>query len=295
MQVTTLLKTEELVFGLSSDSLGYLYYCCGNAIWRVSLNNTTPMRIAGGNGRGMMDGEAKEAKLQPLGLCVDEKRGAIYFTEDHCVRVLKDGKVTTLAGNGGYGYADRRGEQARFRHPRGIAVNDEGTLFVCDSENHCIRVLDSAGNVSTLAGLPQQKGNRDGTGREARFDGPRGICFFKGMLWVCDALNNRVVSVTKSGVVSTVLEVSFGESKAAPWGICVDPETGLFFISYNHGVVSFDPSTGILNNLAGRADVRGMQDGIGETSFKTPTSLTFLQSAVFVSDRQCDNETNSLQ
>src|SRR5690349_15171902 len=123
MQVTTLLKARESVHGISSDSLGHLYYCTEEAIWRVSLDNSTPQLIAGGNRRGFLDGDAKDAKVDPSGLCVDEKRDSVYFTQTHCVRVLKDGQVTTLVGTGERGYADGKGGQARFYGPFGIVVD----------------------------------------------------------------------------------------------------------------------------------------------------------------------------
>ncbi len=39
-----------------------------------------------------------------------------------------------------------------FNAPIGIAIDDEGNLFIADSGNHAIRKLDTSGMVTTVAG-----------------------------------------------------------------------------------------------------------------------------------------------
>lgn len=63
-----------------------------------------------------------------------------------------------MAGGAGAGYRDGRTdfasfegasgvEAAVFRHPRGIAADSGGNLFVADAENHCIRGISAQGQV----------------------------------------------------------------------------------------------------------------------------------------------------
>ncbi len=55
--------------------------------------------------------------------------------------------MTTWAGNPGYdpgGHRDGPAAQARFNHPAAVAVASDGTLYVADQDNNCIRVIRPA-------------------------------------------------------------------------------------------------------------------------------------------------------
>jgi sugar lactone lactonase YvrE len=126
---------------------------------------------------GYADGPAAEAKFQgPHGMAVD-KTGNVYVadTGNHCLRVISpDGHVSTLAGTNKPGYADGKGNEARFNFPSDVAVDAQGNLYVTDTANHRIRKVTPAGVVTTLAGtgLP---GNADGPADRAQFQAPEGI------------------------------------------------------------------------------------------------------------------------
>ena len=64
--------------------------------------------------------------------------------------------VETIAGNGGIGYRDGIGKEAKFKYPRGIVIsNEKKDLFVVDSENYCIRRISLVDGVTyTVAGVP---------------------------------------------------------------------------------------------------------------------------------------------
>ena len=73
----------------------------------------------------------------------------------HRIRMISpDGIVSILAGSGEQGFADGRGAAALFNEPRGLAIGPDGALFVADCDNHGIRRVDRAGNVTTVAGGP---------------------------------------------------------------------------------------------------------------------------------------------
>lgn len=63
--------------------------------------------------------------------------------------------VSLLAGatDGASGYTDATGSSARFYNPQGIAVGPDGTVYVADSGNDCIRQITPDGVVTTLAGV----------------------------------------------------------------------------------------------------------------------------------------------
>src|SRR5438876_2074340 len=79
--------------------------------------------------------------------------------------------------DGGIGSRDGRGTAARFNGPSGM-WSDGQNLYVADRNNFTIRKISIAtADVTTLAGSPQQAGNVDGIGANARFS------FFLGAMW----------------------------------------------------------------------------------------------------------------
>jgi hypothetical protein len=66
-------------------------------------------------------------------------------------RVTMAGAVSTVAGNGVAGYADREGAAARFNHPTDVVVDKEGTIVVADRANQRLRKIVGR-QVTTLAG-----------------------------------------------------------------------------------------------------------------------------------------------
>ena len=80
-----------------------------------------------------------------------------------CIRrVTPDGEVSTLAGTIESGFADGKGDQARFRIAVGLAVDSKGNVYVADSGNRRIRKVTPEGIVTTIAG----------SGKEGTADGP---------------------------------------------------------------------------------------------------------------------------
>jgi len=125
---------------------------------------------------GFADGDGTKARFDnPSGIAVDcEGNVLVANTRNHALRkvTLRCGSVSTLAGNGEPGYADRIGSAARFIDPWGIVVDAQGAIFVANSDNHCLRqVAPNTRAVSTLADNPEDLGGlADGQGAAARFD-----------------------------------------------------------------------------------------------------------------------------
>lgn len=77
----------------------------------------------------------------PSGIDVDAD-GAVYFVDtfNHAIRMLKDGVLTTIAGQLGVsGFADGDGAAAKFNAPVGLKIAPDGTLVVADTGNNVIR------------------------------------------------------------------------------------------------------------------------------------------------------------
>jgi sugar lactone lactonase YvrE len=113
-----------------------------------------------------------------------------------------NGTVSTIAGiENKRGFADGEASAATFSSPVGITINKNGKIFVSDTYNDRIRVIEN-GVVRTLAG--GNRGYADGSGIEARFDTPLGIAIWGERLLVADAGNRRLRVVEPDGSVWTL-------------------------------------------------------------------------------------------
>eukprot|EP00472_Partenskyella_glossopodia_P011029 CAMPEP_0197537496 /NCGR_PEP_ID=MMETSP1318-20131121/57017_1 /TAXON_ID=552666 /ORGANISM="Partenskyella glossopodia, Strain RCC365" /LENGTH=344 /DNA_ID=CAMNT_0043095673 /DNA_START=87 /DNA_END=1121 /DNA_ORIENTATION=+ len=109
---------------------------------RVITETGQVKTVAGQAGYGYVDGPASLAKFgTPHGLAVD-RNGCVFIADayNHVVRkVTPNLEVTTFAGSGSGGIFDGLALEARFYGPYGVAVDDDGTVYVADTLNNRIR------------------------------------------------------------------------------------------------------------------------------------------------------------
>jgi sugar lactone lactonase YvrE len=192
----------------------------GNLFISDNLNNrirkVTPAGIittVAGNGSSGWSGDggpATSASLSgPNGVVVDQS-GNLFIADLGNLRIRKvtsTGIITTVAGNGTYGYSGDGGpaSSAALRSPTGVAVDAGGNLFIADTGNNRIREVTSAGIITTVAG--NGSGAFSGDGGPATLAGldPAGVTVDAGgNLFIADAGNNRIRKVTPAGIISTV-------------------------------------------------------------------------------------------
>jgi DNA-binding beta-propeller fold protein YncE len=157
-------------------------------------------------------GPASEARLaQPVGQSADpagrlmlDPAGNLFFadTGNHRVRKIDpDGVITTVAGNGQKGHAGDGGPaiDAELFNPTDVDFGPDGTLYIADTFNSCVRAVDPDGTIRTAAGVCGDRGfGGDGAAPEAGlFDRPYGIAVdATGTLYVADTWNHRIRAVT---------------------------------------------------------------------------------------------------
>lgn len=140
----------------------------------------------------------------PAGLAVDSA-GTVWVADtnnDTIRRITTAGVVSTFAGVASTaGHADSATPPATFNHPRAVAVDAAGFLYVADTDNHTIRLITPAGVVSTYAGVwTGAPGNADG--HPGGFWVPMGITVDSaGMVYVADTGNQIIRTLTPRGVV----------------------------------------------------------------------------------------------
>ncbi|MGD9764449.1 MAG: dockerin type I domain-containing protein [Candidatus Binatia bacterium] len=127
-------------------------------------------------------GAAAAAKLRFPNDVAVAKDGTVYISDtlsNRIRRVDARGIITTYAGVGtaGYNGDDIAATSARLNSPLQIAVDDTGNLFIADSRNLRIRMVDPAsGVISTVAGNGQSGDTGDGgSATAASFSDPSGI------------------------------------------------------------------------------------------------------------------------
>ena len=182
------------------DSNGIIYVAdqINHRIRRIDTNGNVST-IAGTGTAGFLDGDATTAQFHnPVGIAVDDN-GILFvvdFSNNSVRRIDTEGNVSTIAGTGTSGFLDGDATTAQFQDPVGIAVDDNGIIYVADQANHGIRRIDTEGNVSTIAGTGTS-GFLDGDDATAQFSFPQGITVDdNGILYVADVLNHRIRSMS---------------------------------------------------------------------------------------------------
>jgi sugar lactone lactonase YvrE len=212
---------------LAADRDGKLYVSdTGNQTIRKVSAGGVVTTLAGSAGVcGSADGSAMLAQFcDPRGIALDPS-GNLYIadTGNHTIRRIDPaGRVSTLAGSPGVcGSADGRGSAAHFCQPRDIAVDRKGNLYVADTGNSSVRMINLKGEVITLVGRAPECGSADGQGAAARLCRPSSIAVDDdGDLYVADTGNSTIRRIDLNDKVSTVGGV------AAQHGVVLGPLPG---------------------------------------------------------------------
>jgi hypothetical protein len=236
------------------------------------------------------------ALVQPAAVAVAPDGTVVVVDGNRIVRVDASGTITSVAGGVAKGNRDGPSGQALFDGPRGIAVAPDGTIYVSDTNNHRIRVIQRDSVFSLAGGMPgaNAQGFADGQGSAARFSQPMGIAIEpNGNLLVADCWNMRLREVTPAGVVSTWAGngqrgVQNGPGASAilhcPMGVAVLP---------GGDALIFEPDIGVLRRVrasaphavlpfAGQLFVEGWDDG--------PLSVATLYHTVALAVRRSDGQ-----
>ncbi|CAM4022296.1 T9SS type A sorting domain-containing protein [Flavobacterium jumunjinense] len=271
-----------------------------NSIKKIASNGTVTL-IAGGN-YGYVNGTVAEASFfEPYGLAIDTTTGNIFIADrrNHCIRkITPSGDVSTFAGNPVYEiegyYLDGNGTNARFNSPSGIAIDANGNLFVADRNNHCIRKITPAGDVSTVAGNRENQSFVNGNGANAYFNNPIDLDFdTNGNLYIADYDNQVIRKMTPNGDVSTFSGTgqsgnTDGTSSVAQFNgpnyIEVDNSGNVFVTDRISSSIRKIDANGTVVTIAGNGN--GFQDGEGSSAqFSSPTGIAIDSNGnIFVSD-----------
>jgi uncharacterized protein (TIGR03437 family) len=258
---------------------------------KVSPNGT--ITTVAGNGTIGFSGDggpATSAMLyEPISVAVDGS-GNLFIADSGNARIRKvspGGIITTVAGNGNFGYSGDGGPATKaqlalsnFDEGEGIAVDGSGNLFITDSFNHfTVRKISAAGIITTVAGNGTMGFSGDGgPATSAQLNRPEAVAVDgDGNLFIADTLNARVRKVSPNGAITTVAgtDANFlcgsgdgGPATSAtvcfPPGIAVDGSGNLFITEI--GRVRKVAPNGIITTIGGNGSSGYSGDGGPATS-----------------------------
>jgi uncharacterized protein (TIGR03437 family) len=194
-----------------------------------------------------------------------DSAGNLYIadTNNHRIRKVSKGVITTVAGNGLTGSSGDNGAatSARLANPEGVAVDSAGNLYIADADNHRIRKV-SGGVIATVAGngLAGFSGD-NGPAVNAQLNSPYGVAVDSaGNLYIADTENQRIRKVS-GGVIATIAGSgtagfsgdngpAISATLGTPMGIAVDLAGNLYIADRDNSRVR-KVASGLIATVAG--------------------------------------------
>jgi uncharacterized protein (TIGR03437 family) len=278
------------------DSSGNLYIAdtSNNRIREVSGGTITTVVGGGSSGDGS---SATSASLStPLGVAVDSS-GNLYMSDGYDCRIRKvaGGIISTVGGNGLYGYSGDGGPANLAQLglvSGGIAMDPSGNLYIAERFQSRVRRVAVNGTITTFAGTGGGGFSGDnGPATAAKLNSPYGLAFdSSGNLYIADTSNNRIREVSTSGQITTIAGTGnsgFGgdggpatsAQLAGPQGVGVDSSGNIYIADTGNnrvrrisgGTISTVAGTGVAgssgdNGPATSATLNGPQGVMADTA-----------------------------
>ena len=273
--------------GVAVDATGTVYATDAANCLVVKILPSGILRVVAGNGICGYSGDggpATSAALQgPWGVAVDAA-GNLYIADAWNNRIRKvtpAGTITTVAGNGAWGYSGDGGPAtaASVLYPEGVAVDAAGNLYIADTWKNRIRRVTPAGTITTVAGKGQSGYSGDGgPATAASLNAPYGVAVdATGNLYIADNYNHRIRKVTAGGTITTVAGYGSGgfsgdggPATAAmlgnPRGVAVDAAGNLYVADSGNYRVRKVAAAGVITTVAGNGQRGYSGDGGPATS-----------------------------
>lgn len=194
-------EEEKLAYAVVPSGMtivnGSIYFADSNAnVIRMQKKDGSYETIAGqAHTEGSKNGVSSNATFSTPWDIVSYKKGyAISDAGNNRIRLLKNGKVSNLVSK-------------KLKYPTGLATGAKGELYIADTGNNRIMVLDAKGKLSVFAG--STGGCKDGSLKKAKFLEPTALYYYKKVLYVADSGNHRIVKIA-NGKVTTIAGSSKG-------------------------------------------------------------------------------------
>jgi sugar lactone lactonase YvrE len=285
--------------GIAVSSSGDVYFADSNNHVLLRVNARNQMNAVAGNsaeGAGFSGdfGKAVNAELNtPDGVAIAPD-GDLVVADSQNSRIRRidreTGMILTVAGTGRFEYNgdDKPALEASLNNPTGVAVAPNGDIYVADTLNYRIRMIDHVtGLIHTVAGdgSPGQDGGTVGDGgpaTSAHLNMPSDVAVApNGDVYIADMHHQRVRKVDAATRTITTVAGNgrWGNSGddgpatdatlAGPAGIAVVPDGGgkvtIFIADYYNGRV---------RAVGPEGRIRAVSEG-GVGAFQAPTRVAF--------------------
>ena len=274
------------------------FYIADNSNFEIRKVDSSGLitKIAGGgsgyNGDG---GLAIYAEMgEPYGVIIDRYNNVFFadFGNNVIRKIDTFGIITTVAGNGTMGYSGDWGvaTAAQLHSPTGVTVDKSGNLYIADYWNSVIRMVDTYGIITTVAGNGTSGYSGDGSyATAAKLYGPNGVSVdCNGDLLIADTYNNAIRKVNADGIITTIAGNGTGGYSGNggsaviaelhhPTSVISDGNCNTFIADYSNNVIRKVDTAGIITTIAGDGVSGFSGDGGLATAadFFGPVSISF--------------------
>ncbi len=286
--------------GLAADGQGNVYVAdTGNSVICMIAPGGGVTTLAGSAGNyGFQDGPGSAASFSNPSSVALDSAGDVYVADtwNNAIRLITPGgTVSTLAGSSAMtGSQDGPVLSATFNGPEGVAVDPAGNVYVADTGNATIRMIQN-GQVSTIAGAP-------GSGTQGLFDAPAAIAVDpSGTLYVADPGNDTISRITPPNAATSAWNVATlagtagspgsadGAGAAAgfnnPTALAVDANGNLYVADQGNHTVRLVSPSGVVSTMLGVAGSAGTVPGPVPALLYSPSGIAVspLNGNVYVS------------
>ncbi len=187
----------------TNSAFGSITFAAGdiNTFAGSNVNEVSGQPNPGYQGDG---GAATGALLNnPVAVLLDAA-GNLYISDsgNNAIRkVNTSGIITTVAGDGsgnaGYSGDGGPATKAELNNPKGLALDSSGNLYIADTDNSAIRMVNTSGTITTIAGNGKPGFSGDGgAATSAQLYFPSGVTVNGGMVYIADNQNNAIRLLT---------------------------------------------------------------------------------------------------
>ena len=193
---------------------------------RLFVSDGKMRRVLVFNAKHEVEGQITEGLLDPVGLALDATNRFLYVVDTQQDQVIVYDadtlKLLRRIGTGGKNhYLTTPGD---FGAPQGVAVDQDGNVYVTDTLNNRVEIFDADGNFVSLFGK-----HGDGPGYLARPKGSAGDG--DGHIWVADEVEDRLQVFNREGQLLTYIGTGHGELPGqfkALVGVAIDKQNRVF-------------------------------------------------------------------
>ncbi len=252
--------------GLAIDNSGNLYIAdTGNNVIRMVAASGTISTFAGNTNFGASysgdGGPATSAALNaPQGVAVDAA-GNLYIadTGNNRVRMVSNGIITTVAGNGIPGFLGDGGPalNAELNVPEAVAVDSNNNIYIADKRNSRIRKVVASGAIETIAGNGRFAYSGDGgPGTSASLYFPTGVAVdSSGNVYVADNQNNVIRMLAPAAAANNGAPAIGGVVQASAFGAMPSVAPGSWMEIYGSNLATTTRSWGSTDFKNGNAPI----------------------------------------